>query len=61
MNEEWMTAEWATQEAERMEADARRMRDLAERLRNPGLLPDEPGYVRPNQSHGLAGCLHGWC
>lgn len=36
-----MTRDWALAQAERMEADARRLRDLAERLDNPGLLPDE--------------------
>lgn len=41
MTEPWMTPEWAMQQAERMEADARRMRELAESLSNPGLLPDE--------------------
>lgn len=41
MNEEWVTPEWAIRQAERMEADALRMRELAERLSNRGLLLDE--------------------
>lgn len=41
MTEVWVTAEWARTQAERLEADARRLRELADRLDNPGLLPDE--------------------
>lgn len=39
--QDWMTAEWAVRQAQRMERDAARLRELAESLSNPGLLPDE--------------------
>lgn len=41
----YLTPEKALRYAERMEADARRLREYAQRERNPGLLPDEEGYV----------------